>query len=240
MTEIDKAFFRGDYETSSLERLLAELDGRDRSVVIGELEEATWNEARVLTIDKVKSPSSVYIYKLMDALGFQLNRVLSCDTHIPIEITITKMIPYIEILGYEIYGGKSWISFLETYTNYRKMVALITKIKSLDIEAHNHSDALKDIKALKRRDLLDKYSLRNKDVDALGLTLSSEFMPARMRDAVAAAWVLKSYVEENLSEDYTGCQVYVENKNLALCVVLRGECGSNPVDTVDDVMKLTK
>lgn len=240
LSAIDKSFFTGHYRTNFFEWLLVELDGRDKSVVIGELEDATWNEARAFERCDVKSPSKAYIHRLMNALDSQLKRALACDREVTIDMSIGNMLTILEIFGYEVHNEKRWVKFLDTYTHYTKLGDLILKIGKLEDEGVIDSVVLKDIKKLKLRRTLKKYSLSDEAVDALGLTLSTEFMPARMRDAVVAAHVIKAYIDENLSDEYKDCQVYIENNGIGLDVVLRGVCGDTPIETIDDVLRFTK
>ena len=240
LSEIDKSFFTGHYRTEFFEWLLVELDGRDKDVVIGELEDATWNEARAFERCDVKSPSRAYLLRLMNALDSKLKRALACDREVTIDMSVGNMLTTLEIFGYGVHNEKRWVKFLDIYTHYTKLGELILKIGTLDEEGVTDSVILKDIKKLKLRRVLKKYSLSNDEIDALGLTLSTEFMPARVRDAVVAAHVVKSYIDENLSDEYKDCQVYIENNGIGLGVVLRGVCGDTPIETIDDVLRLTK
>lgn len=237
---IDRGFFVGEYQAYFLEWLLVELDGRDKDVVIGELEDATWNEARAFERCDVKSPSKAYLLRLMNALDGKLKGALACDREVTIDMSVGNMLTTLEIFGYEVHNEKRWVKFLDTYTHYTKLGDLILKIGKLDEEGVTDSVVLKDIKKLKLRRTLKKYSLSDEAVDALGLTLSTEFMPARMRDAVVAAHVIKAYIDENLSDEYKDCQVYIENNGIGLDVVLRGVCGDTPIETIDDVLRFTK
>ena len=245
---IAKEFFVATYETSSIEWLLAELDGREESIVIGELEEQTWEEARHFDLksikaDKDKSPSKLYLQKLVDALAEKLNRALGDDTAI-YYITVGSINSYVEIFDEEIYNKKTWTTFLEIYSGYRRLVRLIANIRKRDaLKAHDRNGVVaQDIQTLPIGRLLDKYQVSDEVLASLGLTIPTEFMPARVRDAVTAAIVLKSYIDENLSDEYLGWHTRIENEGLDIYVALHGECDIKPLDieSISDVRELTK
>lgn len=243
---IAKEFFVETYETSSIEWLLAELDGREESIVIGELEEQTWEEARRFDLksikaDKDKSPSRLYLQKLVDALAEKLNRAFGDDTAI-YYITVGSLNSYVEIFDEEIYNKKTWATFLEVYGGYRKFVRLIANIRKRDaLKSHDRNGVVaQDIQALPIGKLLDKYQVSDEVLASLGLTIPTEFMPARLRDGVTAAIVVKSYIDENLNDEYLGWQASIENEGIEMYVVLRGEYDYNPVENIADVRKITK
>lgn len=243
---IAKEFFTGTIEPSSIEWLLAELDGREESIVIGELEEQTWEEVRrfdmkSIKADKDKSPSKLYCQKLVNAVAEKLNRAIGDDIAI-YYITVGSLNSHVEIFDEEIYNKKTWDTFLEVYGGYRKFVRLIANIRKRDaLKSHDRNGVVaQDIQALPIGKLLDKYKATDDELASLGLTIPTEFMPARLRDGVTAAIVVKSYIDENLNDEYLGWQASIENEGIEMYVVLRGEYDYNPVENIADVRKITK
>ena len=209
----DTALFRENGNMDFFERLLSQLTGQDKDVVIGALEQQTLDALSDLPNEA--SPSDVYQDKLCAALLAELQTLLGIDA-----TTIALV----------------WAKFLDTHTNHTKLAGVIKKIAVLDATP---TDTFNDITSLTTHEVIAKYALSDEAVDALGFTIPVSRMPASMKSAIAAAHVVKAYVEEHLSSDYEGCQVYMEAYASSIHVVLRGECGYNPVMSIADVLKLT-
>ena len=128
------------------------------------------------------------------------------------------------------------------YGGYRKFVRLIANIRKRDaLKSRDRNGVVaQDIQALPIGKLLDKYQVSDEVLASLGLTIPTEFMPARLRDGVTAAIVVKSYIDENLNDEYLGWQASIENEGIEMYVVLRGEYDYNPVENIADVRKITK
>ena len=226
---IAKEFFTGTIEPSSIE-------------------EEVWEEVRCFDMksiktDKDKSPSKLYRQKLVEAVAGKLNRALGDDTAV-YYITVGSLNSHVEIYDEEIYNKKTWTTFLEVYSGYRRLVRLIANIRKRDaLKAHDRNGVVaQDIQELSLAKLLDKYKVSDEVLASLGLTIPTAFMRERQRDVVTAAIVLKSYIDENLSDEYLGWHTRIENEGLDIYVALRSEYDIKPLDieNIADVRGLTK
>lgn len=231
---IDGYVFRGHFVTDFPEWLLSELTHKPKKEALELLEEETWNEVRVQDYRDGVSPNTVYANKLIDALIEAISQALG--EGVDISVSVDNLWSYIEINGVEIAGEKDWTKFLHNYGRYRQLSALVNQIRKIE----GDGAVLNDIKTLKPTELMHKYRVTDNELDTMGFGVDAKFMPASIKKAVYMGRVIKTYVEENLSDDYEGCRVDIEYDNVAVRLVLRGECGSNPVATLSDVTKLTK
>ena len=242
---ISKDFFRDGYDTYFLERLLTVLDGREKDIVIGELEEATWEEVRLIDWYTVVSPSTVFVRKLLETLEALINRALGEGTT-EINTEVNGVRSFIEVDGYEISNVSLWFQFINEYSRYSLLGGVIVKIGRLAavegfaaVEGKADSAMGTDIKNLKLKEVINKHRLSDEALTDMGLTLPTKYMPARMRRAVDAAYVIKTYIDENLSGYWQGYRIRVENNGIGIHVVAYGLDGSIPIDTIEDVVMLT-
>ena len=236
---ISKDFFRDGYDTYFLERLLTVLDGREKDIVIGELEEATWEEVRLIDWYTVVSPSTVFVRKLLETLEALINRALGEGTT-EINTEVNGVRSFIEVDGYEISNVSLWCQFINEYSRYSLLSGVIVKIGRLAaVEGQTDSAMGTDIKNLRLKEVINQHHLSDEALADIGLTLPTKYMPARLRRAVDAAYVIKTYIEENLSGYWQGYRIRVENNGIGIHVVAYGLDGSIPVDTIEDVVMLT-
>lgn len=232
----DTALFRENGNTDFFERLLSQLTGQDKNALIGELEQQTLDA--VSDLPDTLSTSDIYQDKLCAALLVELQTLLGIDAT-AIDFTMNKSSSFFKVNKRDIYNEVVWAKFLDTHSNHTKLAGVIGKIAALDTPSKSDNPLFDDIKSLTTREVVAKYALSDEALDSLGFTIPVACMPASMKAAISAAHAVKAYVEDNLSADYEGCQVYVESTAIAIHVVLRGECGSNPVASIADVLKLT-
>lgn len=238
---IPSNFFRISNTTHWLESLLMAViagHGKDIGLVIRELEQKTWDEVRVIKNPSDAEPAEVFNGHLLDAIEQGIIKSVGADT-----INITKHYnvhnAHLMLDDYRTADNVGWRDYLTTncgYNDLREMVNEIGELGSMDTKRNNA--IIDEIFLMGVDEAIIAHSLDKEEISKLNISLPAEHMPVQIKQAIASANLIKTFIEQNLKPELADRNVVIDNDGITIFVRLAG--GGRGIYSMSDILKVTK
>lgn len=238
---IPSNFFRSVSNTHWLESLLASVvggHGKDIGLIIKELEQKTWDEVRVIQNPDDAEPAEVFSGHLLDAIE---QGIIKSVGHHAINITKHYNIHNAHLMldDYRAADSMDWRNYLTTncgYNDLREMVSHIGELGSMDTKRNNA--IIDEIFLMGIDEAIIAHSLDREEISKFNISLPAEHMPVQIKQAIASANLIKTFVEQNLKPELAGRSVVIDNDGITIFVRIAG--GGRGIYSMSDILKVTK